>query len=449
MTGVARSSLAANRLVAIATLGALACGGFNVHSSADGGPEGDAAVTRDATRSDARPLDAARTDHPSTDARDDRDATKSPPDAAVDVARSDDATHDVSAPRDAPLDVHRHDAPLRDAGHDAAPVVCTSSTCAVVTMASKLYNPIAVAVDGTYVYWLEFGSSSYQGYGELVQILKSAPCLTRSCFGVLDPMVLPQTVANEAAMGLGPGGICYTESFDEPSAHNVNCVPFATGTELSLEEGMTGTAAGVWVGDAGAVWAVAGSTSTSTDGTLRTATFAGAPSTLVSGRSQPWSVTSDGQTAYWTELGVTSGTGAVYALEGDGGARTLAAAQSAPVGIVVYEGYVYWANSGDGTVWRVATPTGSTPEPVASGLLSPIAIAVDGTGVYVAAAGMSPSYLDGTVVQIAAPGVEPVAMLTDQSNLTSVAIDETYVYAAVAGAEGSEGAILRIPKKTP
>jgi hypothetical protein len=401
---------------------------------------------------DARP-DRRLATEDSGDARPDRRATG---DARADVTSSEDAGRDAT--HDAPRDVlTTHDAPrdvmdarVADAGQDAAPAVCTASTCTVVTMASKLYDPIAVAVDDTYLYWLEFGSPTYDGYGELVQILKSAPCLKRSCYGVLDPMVLPQQTANSAAMGLGSGAVCYTQSFDVPASHSVDCVPFVAGAqEVDLDQS-TGNVGDVWVGDAGAVWAVAGSSSTSTDGTIRTATFTGAATTVVSGRAQPWAVASDGQTIYWTELGVAAGTGAVYASVGDGGARPLATSQSTPQAMALYDGYVYWANSGDGSVWRASTTSSTTsPESVATGLPVPVAVVVDGTGVYVACAGMGPSYLDGSVVQIAAPGATPITMLADENNLGGIAIDETYLYAAVAGSQGSAGVILRIPKVVP
>ncbi len=360
---------------------------------------------------------------------------------------------------DAGIDAHREDAPVKpadagadaktsDAGADAGSGVCTATTCTVVAMADNLLDPIAVAVDSTYLYWLEFGSRTYEGYGELVEILKTSPCTSSSCYGVIDPMVEPSQVADNALMAVGPGGVCYTETYDDPAQHSVFCFPFdVTGyNKVSVEQGV-GVVGTVWVGDAGAVWAVAGSTSTSTDGAVRSGTFAGAISQVATSRAQPWAVTSDGHTVYWTELGVATGQGAVYASEPDGGVRTLATAQSTPQSIALYGGYVYWANTNDGTVRRAATAPPSAVEPVASGLTSPIAVAVDESGIYVADVGSGPSYLNGAVLYVAAPGATPMAMLPDQANLGAIALDETYVYAAVAGTTAASGTILRLPKR--
>jgi hypothetical protein len=125
---------------------------------------------------------------------------------------------------------------------------------------------------------------------------------------------------------------------------------------------------------------------------------------------------------------------------------SLAGGQHSPDAIALYGGYVYWTNSADGTVWRAGVSHASGAELVASGQSTPVGIAVDATGIYVANAGASPSYLDGSVTHIAAPGATPTPMLSDEDTLLGLAIDDTYVYAVVAGSGNRTGQILRIPK---
>ncbi len=414
---------------------------------------------KNATPEDASPPADAGADRGSHDARRGDDVSMATDaghdgrsDAARDSGRDAPPVNHPDAGRDAPPDVKtRRDAPPADAAPaDAppdAPVVCTAATCPVVTMAEKLYDPVAVAVDDTYLYWLEWGGIGSNDYGELVQILKDAPCLHPSCYGVLDPMVLANDVTYGTEMGLGPGGVCYTQTFDEPAQHSVSCIPFSTGSEVSLEQG-DGTAGDIWVGDAGAIWAIAGSSSTSMDGAIHSATFAGATSTLASGRAQPWAVASANGSLYWTELGATANAGAVYQSAPDGGAIPLATGQGDPVGLAIYAGSLYWTDSYTGTVWQVGVDS-SPPlaaQMVASGLTGPFAVAVDATGIYVANVGSAPDYINGSVVQFAAAGASGTVMLESESSLNGIAIDGTFLYAAVAGNGNTTGEILRIAK---
>jgi hypothetical protein len=114
-----------------------------------------------------------------------------------------------------------------------------------------------------------------------------------------------------------------------------------------------------------------------TAGTINRATLAGDSQTqLASGQSNPAGVTVDANNVYWTtsngQLG-SSGTISSVPLDGSGPtpATVVVNGQNLPVGVVAYEGQLYWANAGDGTIM-----TNGAVNPLFQGLSTPRAVAV-------------------------------------------------------------------------
>lgn len=355
--------------------------------------------------------------------------------SGVDGARISDAQRDAM-PRDA---TSTREGSREDASADAGRA-CAGGACGVIVMVSHLVEPVAVAVDATYLYWLEggvLGDAGAGGYGELARVPKSKPCSGPTCvFTVLDPNVLAGNGIYNSTMGLGPTDVCYTQTFDATFQYSINCVSLGDGSEQNLAQG-TGYVQGIWVGPAGALWAVAGSMTGVADGVVLGEAFGGgAMHTIASGRPSPWGITGDGTQAYWTELGLDAGQGSVLAAPAtaDGGTQSLAVAQASPQAVVVHAGYAYWADEGAGTIQRVKL-AGGPPELVAANQPSPFALAVDSSGTYWANLGkpFQNDYEGGSVAHVGAPGGPVTVDLPNLTNLFGLALDGGHVYAVVGG----------------
>jgi hypothetical protein len=322
-------------------------------------------------------------------------------------------------------------------------------------MVKGLQEPVAVAVDATYLYWVEqgaIGDAGNGGYGELARMAKSTPCGASCSFTVLDPMVLAGNGLYNTTMGLGPADVCYAQTFDAPYQYSVNCVSLVDGSEQNLAQS-TGYVQGIWVGATDAYWAVVGSLTGVADGLVTGAALdTGKALTLAINRPSPWAVTAQGASVYWTETGLDAGQGSVEAVTPDAATEALATGQLGPQAIAVYDGYVYWANADGGTIERLALGSGSAMvEQVASGQPGPFVLAVDSSGIYWANFGklFQNDYGGGAVAHTMGPG-QPVTV--DVPNLTNVlgfAVDQEFIYVVTAGtyaADYTDGEILRVGK---
>jgi hypothetical protein len=152
----------------------------------------------------------------------------------------------------------------------------------------------------------------------------------------------------------------------------------------------------------------------------------------------------------WTEYGTSVDAGAVRRTPFDGGTRTLLAAQqAAPGGVAAYAGYVYWVNTGDGTVRRTRDDGTGGVEGVSSGENTPVAVAVDASGVYWINAGTSPDYLDGALRRADLTGGTATTMMSGVVNVQAMAIDDVDAYVCSAGTPGGQyhdGTIWQMPK---
>jgi len=367
---------------------------------------------------------------------------------ALDAPREADANGraDASAPVDARADAHLDGAPTD------ARSVCTGAGCGIEIMVKNLQQPVGLAVDATYLYWIEqgvIGDGGAGDYGELARMRKDMPCNTASCaFTVLDPLVLAGDGIYNSTLAVGPTAVCYSQTFNAMFAYSVNCVFLGTGNEANLAQG-TGYVQGIWVGPSGAVWANNGSMTGIADGLVEGASFDGGMQTVAGKRPGPWGVTSDGAEVFWTESGLDAGTGAVLGARGDVGVQPLATAQAAPSGIAASGGYVYWVDAAAGTVLRAASTGTGSVETVAENQPGPFAIAVDANGIYWANAG-TPFQNDttgGSIAHVISPSGTVSIDLPNLTNVFGVAIDGAYVYAVLAGtyaADYTDGEIERV-----
>ena len=131
--------------------------------------------------------------------------------------------------------------------------MCTASTCATTTVLSGLYGPAALAVDTSYVYWLEVGSMIPQGGGEgqLVRLQKGTTCADRSCVEVINPYALSGTFEGQLIydnqLALGPSDVCYSQSFNAQAAHQISCFPLSSLAQIVVDQDY-GDCDSLWIG---------------------------------------------------------------------------------------------------------------------------------------------------------------------------------------------------------
>ena len=267
----------------------------------------------------------------------------------------------------------------------------------VTTLASGQIAPASVAVDGKYVYWVNFNPFT----GTVNKVPLDGGSVTTLATG----QDLPYSVAVDGTH------VYWVNSGWDLDTGWVNKVPLGGGSVTTLassQDHPTSVAVDgtyvYWTNDNG--------------GTVNKIPLGGGSvTTLASGQNTPESVAVDGTHVYWVNY--YGGTVDKVPV-GGGSVTTLASGQSTPINSVAVDGtYLYWVNMHDGTVNKVPLGGGSVTT-LASGQDHPTTLAVDGTYVYWVNLGISEGL--GTVNKVPAGGGSVTTLAAGQDNPTSIAV---------------------------
>jgi hypothetical protein len=254
-------------------------------------------------------------------------------------------------------------------GHDCMCGACLEGACQPAVLASGQASPLKIAVDGTHVYWTNWGTCGVGGCTGQVVTRRLAGCEQA-------PIVL------------------------------------ASGQEYPR---------GIAVDAANVYW-------TTTDGlgsVMSVPIDGGAPRSLASAQSLPESVAADGTRAFWT----TNGFG-VNELSLVDGAATMVASSYEAWGIALDATRVYWDTASSAGLVLACPIAGCPggPTTLASNQYFPDGIASDGANVYFTTNAVNGHR--GSVMKCFAGGCgdRPTVLASNQDNATDIAVDAAYVY---------------------
>ena len=302
---------------------------------------------------------------------------------------------------------------------------CTTTGC-LVTLASGLSDPTAVAIDSQNVYWIDNGGG-----------------------GVMKVPIGGGATTTLAPQGQGPNVPSDSIAVDGTSVYWVQ--PGASGSATSGIVGSVGTAGG----DAGAFAAL---------------------------QNTPYAIAVDAQNVYWVDyLPTNAGTVMKQPLTGfrvatalatgvidpnwiavddtnvyynssislltvpiGGGTPLTFSAKSQPIAIALEGANVYWVTNNQ-TVLTAPKTGGGMPVTLAgaTAVSGPYAIAADAENVYWT------NNTGGTVMKVAVTGGAPITLVTGEVGAWGIAIDANSVYFTVNNASGhsGQGTVMKLTPK--
>lgn len=174
---------------------------------------------------------------------------------------------------------------------------------------------------------------------------------------------------------------------------------------------------------------------------------------IATGLESPVAMARIDSNLFFSVSGGTATTGSVETCDITGsGGHVLAQNQSRPRGVAANATHVYWANSEDGSLWRVAR-SGTPAELLVSGRATPADVAVDADSLYWVEAGTPSEYSDGALVRSDLEGHDATVLAKGLRDPRRLALDSEYVYFVSRGTQGvkvctqHDGSVARVPKK--
>jgi hypothetical protein len=208
-------------------------------------------------------------------------------------------------------------------------------------------NPIAVATDSTYLYWVDYS---------LGQVVRA----TIGTMGDATPIV---TGRNHPSRLVVRDGYVYWIDFgtSQPNTGSVNKVATTGGAVTRLATGQN-QPRGIATDGVNVYWTSGANAGTVSKVSVN-GTDAGSITVLAQNQGGPWAIVVDtpdvdgGTTqsfVYWTNFNDNNIQKVLSTSTGPGTPYVLASLQNNPVAIAVDTKAVYWANQGDGKLWKVA-----------------------------------------------------------------------------------------------
>jgi hypothetical protein len=320
--------------------------------------------------------------------------------------------------------------------------------CKPEILAQNLVLPVDIAVNDTYVYWLEYGPQTQGLEGTVTRVRKSTGC-AQADLGCLD--LLANCRFRLESMTLGPSEVCWIEYYEY--ARDVMCESLTSGAIRHVAQNQP-YADRLATAGLNLVWVTGANGPTDGGGAVMGQSIANANPlrqtiTYIGGRSRMSSVTAEPNVLYWSEVTTTS-TGGVWAVAlSDGGVRPILQGSGTPMRVVTFSDYVFWTDLVGGSIMRARKDGSDSPAPIATGRASPLHLAVDASGVYWIDLGTIPNYLDGVVMRADLDGANAAPLAQNIPIGAALALDSDYVYWAQQGtptANYTDGAIVRIHK---
>jgi hypothetical protein len=272
-------------------------------------------------------------------------------------------------------------------------------------------------------------------------------CLGAACIsGVCQPVTLAAVDAGITALAVDLTSVYWT-SLNSDGSPGVFKVPLGGGSVVQLSNQDVSAQAqgiGIAVDGTNVYWTDDVGTNSST---LRAVPVGGGTTATVASNA-PEGVAVDANNVYWAAGPATPNSGAIMKMPKSGGTPVaLASGLASPLGIAVNSTSVFWTDFTNGLIMSVPI-AGGAPVTVASNQSRPFAIAADNTSVYWNNDDTSPQFTgNGSVMKAPVGGGAPVTLASAQRiSRGAIAIDGQSVYwvASVDNA-GSSGEIMKVP----
>jgi hypothetical protein len=185
------------------------------------------------------------------------------------------------------------------------------------------------------------------------------------------------------------------------------------------------------------------------------------PVVMVDGQQSAYALAVDADNIYWTTLvGGTvmqapinseiGGSATSGSTSGSGGTPiTLASGQVSPFAIAVNFQAVYWACSAPaGQTTPIGSGQGTVTGVIIGNTIATVLDIKQSFPVFSIAAGVSSVFwpaLSGSVVAVAGEGGAPTTIVSSLKNPTGIALDAKFVYVSVGGTGASDGLVEKIP----